>query len=89
MRVPEQGKKPSDIVQAQLDPEPLETIEVLEGRVVIHRSGRGKGTSRVKGCPIVDWGTERGPYRYIAHGNRSHDASGGAPARTEEPEAPR
>ena len=38
--IPQQGKKPSDVVQAQLDPEPLETIEVLEGRVVIHRSGR-------------------------------------------------
>src|SRR5438132_1639903 len=39
--IPKQGKKPSDVVQAKLDPEPLETIEVLECRVVVHRSGRG------------------------------------------------
>jgi hypothetical protein len=41
MRVPEQGKEAPNVVQAQLDPEPFETIQVLEGRVVIHRSGRG------------------------------------------------
>jgi len=41
VRVPEEGKEPSDVVEAQLDPEPLETIQVLEGRLVIHRSGVG------------------------------------------------
>src|SRR5439155_413557 len=46
--IPQQGKKPSDVVQAQLDPEPLETIEVLKGRVVIHRSGRANGPRGLK-----------------------------------------
>src|SRR2546429_8596311 len=48
MRVSEQRQEAPDVLEAQLDPEPLETIEMVESRRVIHRSGGAKGAGGLK-----------------------------------------
>src|SRR6058998_2270588 len=40
LRVAEKRKEPPDVVQAELDPEPLQSVEMFQRRLIVHRSGR-------------------------------------------------
>ena len=40
LRVAEEGQELTDVVQAQLDPEPLESVEMFQRRLIVHRGGR-------------------------------------------------
>src|SRR5439155_20083293 len=40
LRVAEEGQAPPDVVQAELDSEPLQPVEMLQRSLIVHRSGR-------------------------------------------------
>ena len=65
MRVSEQRQEAPDALEAQLDPKPLETIEMVERRRVIHRSGGANGAGGLK----VPRGRARGLF---PHSNEAH-----------------
>ncbi len=41
VRIAEQGKQSANVVQAELDAEPLKPVQMVEGRLIVHRTRGG------------------------------------------------
>jgi len=41
VRIAEEGKQPADVVQDELDAEPLEEVQMVDGRRIVHRTRGG------------------------------------------------